>query len=109
MPKIPQYQRERRLTTEAPSTQVNAQSFTAQGENIAQIGRALSAVGQRFEELQDIDQLTKAETDAKKRIMELKTQMSQDPDIWTASGRAKEQLRKIGEDTSKGIVNQLEL
>lgn len=103
MPKIPRYETDATLTKEAPSVPVNAEAYGTFGKGLQEMGQTLGVIGQTFEKLRDIQQVSEAETEAAQRMEDLRIRTDNDPDIYGAGQRAEEELRKIREDTSNKI------
>jgi hypothetical protein len=80
------------MTTEAPSVGLNPEAQAAGGKMIEQAGDAFSALGEKFDELRDHTETTKAETEAIYADNDNEVKAMQDPDVYGALDKAKERM-----------------
>ena len=80
------------MTTEAPSVGLNPEAQAVGGKMIEQAGDAFSALGQKFDELRDHTETTKAETEAIYADNDNEVKAMQDPDVYGALDKAKERM-----------------
>lgn len=110
MAQIPQYESQKKIETQVgrpaittPNVRVDPAVFARQGEMMEALGQTVQDVTDRLEKIRDLQQATAASSLVMDRTNALQMQMQNDPEIWTAKGRANEELKKIGNDASKLI------
>lgn len=106
MPKIPRAASTQELTTKAPSTKVDIASYAGTGDAIARVGAAVQEVNQKFTDLRNLEEYTRASTTAKKDLSDLENQASQDDDIYTISERYAENIQKVKDNAVDMISDQ---
>jgi len=104
MPQIPQYTRQVRPTTQAPSAQRSESFAGATGQAISQLGATLGAVADRMRRVESLDKATTLQTEASKRTATLQMEVKKNPQDWTYEKIQKE-TEKIRGDTLGQINN----
>lgn len=93
------------MTTAAPSVGLNPQAQAAGGKMIEQAGDAFSALGQKFDDLRDHSETTKAETEGIYAKNDIQVKAMADPDVYCALDRAKERLSTLGDTLASKITS----
>lgn len=106
MPTLPRATSQQPLSTRSPNIKVDSGSYRMAGEGISKIGQAVSAVGQKFKDLQNLQEYTSASTESKRRLRELEEKAQNDPDIYTMENRYKQDIQKVKEDALKMISDR---
>lgn len=99
---IPQKESKRLITTR-PGIALTSPDVAGISGRVTQIiGDALQDVAFKFAEAKSIEETTKADTEATRKINELELEASQDPDVWSIP-KYQERITKIKEEASTGI------
>ncbi len=103
MPTLPRATSQQTLNNRSPNVKKDSAAYRVPGESIAQLGQAVSTVGQKFKDLQNLQEYTTASTEGKRRLRELEEKAQQDPDIYTMDTRYKEEIQKVRNDALKMV------
>ena len=96
---------EGQMTTEAPSVGLNPEAQGAGGKILENSGDAFSAIGQRFDDLRDNSEISKAKAEGINAIGDIQTKAMQDPDVWGAPDKVKEQLNSLKDTLASKITS----
>lgn len=102
MPIIPQRESRRDITTK-PGIALRSPEVAGIPGRITQIiGETLENVAIRFQQARTLEEITRADTEATRRINEIQLEASQDPDVWSIP-KYQEKINKVRDEASKGI------
>lgn len=97
--KISEYQSGAGLNPTPVDPKVAAQG----GGMLIDLGEGLSSLGEKFQQVQDDTQKSKAEVDLYKRFNDINNQAATDPEIWNHPERVDDMLKKAVDESSRGI------
>jgi hypothetical protein len=102
MPTIPRYERNARLTTQAPSVTRSEQFAGAEGRAISQLGQAMGQVAQRWQQTVDTAQLNSYKARKEVSLADLQARANADQNPNNADTYIKE-LKKVKEKSLEGL------
>lgn len=103
MAKIPIYNSESRLTTEAPSVRVSPQVFGQEGRALQDVGKVVQETADVFHKANQTAEYTKAQADATKALYEMRLEYENDTDYKTMSERYQKRLQEIKESVLSNV------
>lgn len=106
MPKIPRFLVERppALTTKAAAERVSPEAAAQGGQTIVTAGERLQQIGQRFERLADVHQMTTASTELQRRLQAIEAQALDDPDPFSAA-KYQQAMTQARQSASRRLAN----
>ncbi len=99
---IPQKESTRDTTTVPGIAPRSPDIASVGGRIIQQIGGALKSVADQFQKARTLEEVTKADTEATRRLGEIQLEASRDPDVWDIA-KYQGKISKIRDEASKGI------
>lgn len=93
------------MTTEASSVKQDPSKAGLGGKMIEAAGDAFSALGQKFDDLRDHSEISKAKAEGINAIDDIHTKAMQDPDVWGAPDKVKEQLDNLKDTLASKITS----
>ncbi len=104
MPKIPQAESRATISTVSPTRRVGKGAFAGSSQVIQALGKTLSTVTNRFKKAQVLNETTKAETLASRRLKELEIEAEQSPDVFDIESFQK-RFNDIRQEANKEITS----
>ena len=112
MPKIPRFQADVRITTQAPTPRLPVSTAGRTGLELANIGRDIRAMGEVIQQSTNLHQFTKAKTEIVKRMSEINARAtSPDADFSTQKGfnnvikESRQELEKTKGEVLSGVTD----
>lgn len=104
MAKIPQAESRVQITSVSPTRRIGREALTGPSRITQALGKTLSEVSDRFRKAQTLNETTKAETLARKRLKELELEAEQTPDVFDIETFQK-RFNDIKQESIKGITS----
>ena len=93
------------MTTATPSVGLDPKAQSAGGAMIESAGDAFSALGEKFDQMRDHSEITKAKAEGIKAMDDIHVKAMSDPDVWGAPEKVKDQLDNLKDTLASKITS----
>jgi len=105
VPRIPQYQSQKKITPQATGPRVNPELLSRTGRNIQDFGEHVLQVDEAVRQVRDLKQTTEATTWANQEIAKVQQEALRDPNLFDNQEKYYARLKEISAEGGKGIID----
>jgi len=107
MPKIPQYQGEKKIAPQRIAPRVPPGLMSGYGQAIEKVGDALLAVEEQTRKVRTVHEVTRSTVEANKQIMQIQTEALQDPDLDRTLPEYQARIRQVANESGNMISDPM--